>query len=99
MRTEAELKILAEDIFNGRVFGTWLGEHAIDSFLILRLAGAPIGACHAFEYLDKAGPMAINGQPMFMSCQFVDREEAVIINENITQLKEARENYLQESGK
>jgi len=29
-----------------------------------------------YEYMDKASPMGINGQPCFMSCQFLSKEDA-----------------------
>jgi hypothetical protein len=30
-----------------------------------------------FEYIDKAGPMAINGMPMFLSFHILNKEETV----------------------
>lgn len=45
-----------------------------------------------YEYLDKAGPWAINGKPQFMSCQSIlqeDRKAFIEIYEKIVQANEA----------
>ena len=44
-----------------------------------------------FEYLDKRGPMALNGGPMFMSCRFLTRDDTKKMFEYYEKYKELRE--------
>ena len=49
-----------------------------------------------FEYYDKSGPRSINGLPMFMSCQLLNREDAVTVHDMIVPLMEAKQKFLDE---
>jgi len=100
MRTKKELKKLAEDIFGGRVFGTWelrKGEENLISmiFLVALLAPdkIPKNTVHLFEYMEKALPRGVNGKPMFLSCQILTKKEMPIVQKNIEILKKLREQY------
>ena len=44
-----------------------------------------------YEYMDKAGPMAIDGMPMFCSFRFLNQEDAKKVYEKYIQIKEAIE--------
>lgn len=44
-----------------------------------------------YEYLDKAGPMALNGQPIFYSCRFLSKEDTTKMFDYYEQYKEIRE--------
>jgi hypothetical protein len=43
------------------------------------------------EYYDKAGPRAINGYPMFLSCRFVSKADAKRIMIKVNKIKKALE--------
>jgi len=44
-----------------------------------------------YEYLDKAGPMSVNGQPNFFSCRFMNKEDAATMWEYYEKYKAIRE--------
>lgn len=44
-----------------------------------------------YEYMDRAGPMSINGMPMFYSFRFLNQEDAKKVNDKYLQIKEAIE--------
>jgi hypothetical protein len=60
--TEEEIKKLAKDIYTGLVF--------TDRHIQVASPGM------IYEYMDKAGPMSINGMPMFCSFRFISQEDA-----------------------
>ena len=100
MRAKKELKKLAEDIFDGRVFGTWEirkgEEHLIPMiFMVVLLAPEkiPKDTAHLFEYIENALPRGVNGKPMFMSCRILTKKELPIVQENIEILRKLREQY------
>lgn len=87
MKSDKDLKQIAKDIYLGKIFTdrhisnknmiasvfmpliflrteTKNGKNFIDSNPVL-----------LYEYLDKAGPMAINDMPMFTSMQSLNKEE------------------------
>lgn len=51
-----------------------------------------IGA--VWEYYSKAGPMSINGMPMFMSCHLIHQEDVKIVTEALVQLEKQEEETL-----
>jgi hypothetical protein len=86
-RPDKELLQLAEDIFDGKVFTSAHLNHDQDMipnvFMVLMLMEPK--AMKAFqkakphliyEYINKAGPMAVNGYPIFHSLSFLNKEEA-----------------------
>jgi len=100
MRPKKELKKLAEDIFDGRVFGTWdlsKGEENLIGMIFMVAAFAPEkipeDTVHLFEYMENAMPRGVNGKPMFMSCRILTKKELPIVQENLGILRKLREQY------
>ena len=107
MRRE-ELKKLAIDIVEGRVFGTWnisseeknlipmifLPLNFIDERQFRRLKSRKI--VHAYEHLDRAGPRTVNGYPIFFSCKFLTRKDWKRVVRYIRRYKRMRERFLKE---
>jgi hypothetical protein len=100
--TEEEIKKLADDIYRGFVF---TDRHVRNPDDILRVfmplvlfkeeqieefkANIP---GMIYEYMDKAGPMSIDGMPMFCSFRFLSKEDAKKVDEKYLQIKKAIEN-------
>ena len=104
---DSELRQLAVDILDGRVFGTWslddFGE-AARCFLVLSLLDEESRQnmvddeiVHVYEYLDKDGPMAVNGNPQFFSANLLDRETAERLFPLVKELYEQRSEFLEGS--
>jgi hypothetical protein len=85
VKTDDELKQIAKDMWKGRIF---TNRHCKDEtllgsiFMSLALGGLnnlpdedvnDIGM--VYEYLSEAGPRAINGYPMFMSCRLLSKAD------------------------
>ena len=51
-----------------------------------------------YEYLDQAGPMAINSFPMFMSMRILHADDFDQVREIILALKKAEDSALEEGG-
>ena len=69
--TDDELKVLAQDIYKGNVFITNNPEY-IDSFMPIMLSTTlPEDIGSIYEYLSEAGPLAVNGRPIFFSCHIL----------------------------
>lgn len=93
---------LALDVLAGRVFGSWMVPG--DDLSILRSIFMPVGlgdssmfpkdAVAVYEYLDKAGPMAINGYPMFFSCRIMTSEQADQYNAAFEEAKAQQDAFL-----
>jgi hypothetical protein len=88
-KTELELKQLAIDLVEGKVFTSnhlcAEGREDMISSIFMPLAlGALSGMPEeelkqlgmVYEYLDKAGPIAVNGFPTFMSCGLLTLNDA-----------------------
>lgn len=99
--TEEEIKKLADDMYRGLIFTDRHVQNHDDVprvFMPLALlekeqieelkAGDP---GMIYEYMDKAGPMSINGMPMFWSFRFLNQEDAKKVMEKYLQIKEAIE--------
>ena len=75
---DAELRQLAVDTANGKVYTDRHGADAIDAFMVIKLL-AMSGKTPAFveqwgmlyEYLTEAGPRTCNGRPTFFSCKIL----------------------------
>ena len=99
MRTKKELKKLAEDIFDGKVFGTWdiKGEENLIPMVFFVAAFAPEkipkDTAHLFEYMENALPRCVNGKPMFMSCRILTKKELPLVMKNLEILRKLREQY------
>ena len=107
-----ELKQLAMDIVDGKVFGTWNIREADAANLVgmvfmpalflseeqrKQLKEADI--VHFYEYFDKAGPRAVNGYPMFMSMNSLAREDSVVVFRFCKELEKQRQEFLGEEEK
>jgi hypothetical protein len=106
MRTEKELKQLALDVVEGRVFTDrhCNSESDVRSvFMVLSLMDKKQidemlekKPAMFYEYLDKANPISVNGMPTFFSLAFITEEEAKIYNPLVAKLLEQREAFLGE---
>lgn len=104
MKTEQELKQLAIDIVEGKIFGTWnlrnqnevsmvfMATMFLDSDQSKKLIEDDV--IHLYEYMDKAGPRSINGMPMFFSANYLTGAEFDILLPLIEQYKESKEAFL-----
>jgi|TARA_Y100000034_G_C6910429_1_gene424495 hypothetical protein len=107
-RTDKELKELAVDIFENKVFGTWAfrDDQEMESlmgmvfmpFLFMsqedkaKLTAAKVH--HIYEYYDQAGPRSINGKPIFMSMRFILDTEWVKIKKYVEKLEAYRKDFV-----
>lgn len=84
MKTEEELKQIAIDLVEGKIFSILNLRSPNDvTMVFLPIALGAFNECTKeqiedigliYEYLDKAGPRAINGYPSFMSFQYLPRD-------------------------
>jgi hypothetical protein len=102
-KTEGELKKIARDLLQGKIFCLWHlppGDlHAMEStFMVLALmerdmievlienwGKAPL----IYEYIDRAGPLAINGNPIFTSCKWIHTDQVARFTEIYESMKAA----------
>lgn len=101
-KSDEELRELVLAICDGRVFTSLHVDNASRIgmvFMPLALGAlsnltdqyvASIGM--VYEYLDKAGPMAFNGMPMFFSCRLLHREDFTRISSAIQRELDRRKN-------
>lgn len=83
--TDEEIKKLAEDMYKGLIFTDGhvdRREEIAMVFMPLSLMGkddienlTKNSPGMIYEYIDKAGPMAINGMPIFLSFRMVNMED------------------------
>jgi len=105
---DKEKKLLATDIVEGRVFGTWqMGEadnHLIPSiFMPLGLASKEVlksmtddKITQVYEYMDKAGPRAINGFPIFFSMHMINEDDWAEVRAMCEQYKKQKDEFIGE---
>lgn len=84
-KTDAELKTIARDLFSGQIFSDrhCRGLHDVmSSFMVLGFGGEQLAKeltedniDFIYEYRDKAGPLAVNGRPTFLSVCLLDKED------------------------
>ena len=98
-RADKELKQIAIDIYKGHIFTDRQVYNAKDLPLVFmvipfmdekdikKLQDDPPGLM--FEYIDKAGPRAINGMPSFFSMQMLSKEDTKKAFDLVDKLKEA----------
>lgn len=103
MRTDDELKQVAQDIVFGKVFCDFMCLSADDfemTFMPIALLSTeglaelkdrlgPKGM--VFEYMNKAGPMSHNGTPTFMSLRWLNSEDAEKVRDYMRKYQEAME--------
>jgi hypothetical protein len=97
--TDDEIRKLAEDMYKGLIFTdrhlenqkelpmVFMPLALMDKELIGELVKNPPGMI--YEYLDKAGPMAINGMPMFLSLKMTSIDDAKKVFGHYHKIKEA----------
>jgi len=97
--TDDEIRKLAEDMYKGLIFTdrhlenqkelpmVFMPLALMDKELIGELIKNPPGMI--YEYLDKAGPMAINGMPMFLSLKMTSVDDAKKVSDHYHKIKEA----------
>lgn len=103
IRTDEELRQLALDIVEGKVFGSWMvpNDEGMTAFRIITMFLGPDDYARMrerkvvglFEYLDKAGPLSVNGLPSFMSMQLIYQVEVDRLNTYIEQLRVMRAQF------
>jgi hypothetical protein len=97
--TDDEIKTLAEDMYKGLVFTDRQLSTADELpmvFIPLALAGKElieelqkIPPGMIYEYIEEAGPMGVNGMPMFTSFKVASVEDTRKIFEHYHKIKEA----------
>jgi hypothetical protein len=100
--TDPELRQLALDCVAGKVFGSWqLSDPDLLPvvFPILALMDESSlkhvrAAAHVYEYLDKAGPWAVNGLPSFLSARLLSADEWATMSGYARELLAQREAFL-----
>jgi hypothetical protein len=90
---EDAIRRLARDAYTGKAFLTLKPEDVEYSFggvlTMITPQLAPeyiesIGAC--WEYMTEAGPLAVNGRPMFLSIRFVNKEDVKLVVEEMKRI-------------
>jgi len=100
-KTDLELKTIAKDLYNGRIFSTihlskpedairvfiplgWIGKKGIQELI-------DKGAYFIYEYVEKAMPVAYNSMPMFLSVQYLTKDEYDKVVDYHNKIKKAME--------
>ncbi len=103
--SEKELKQLAIDIVEGKVFGSWNITDAdmlpmvfmvitfMDFDKIQELQDDDIW--HFYEYLDKAGPRSINGMPIFFSAHTITKDDWKKVIPLIKEFQSKKEQFME----
>jgi|EndMetStandDraft_8_1072994.scaffolds.fasta_scaffold750238_2 hypothetical protein len=99
MKTDEELKQVAQDLLDGRIF---TDRHCKDlyelrsSFLVIALMEPEAmkkmeedKINFIYEYYDKAAPRSVNGRPIFFSCHCLTEAESKRMFEFYEQMKPA----------
>lgn len=105
LMTDDELKRLALDIVDGKVFGSWMTPDPNEGLIPFRIVTMMMDKEHLealkqrqviglYEYLSEAGPMSVNGMPSFMSVRMIHKGEVDKLNEFINQARRMREQFL-----
>ena len=104
-----ELKQLALDIMENKVFGSWM-IHPNESESLIGSIFTPLiflnqeqleklknqKPAHFYEYMDKAGPRTINGYPIFMSFRSLTKEESIKLAKFLESLKKLKTEFMKE---
>lgn len=95
MISDEECSRLVSSMYAGSVFGTWMlpkSDFPLIKHIFLPLAlgvEPPDDIDSIYEYLDQAGPRAINGYPTFFSMRILTHEDRPKVLEKIAKLEEA----------
>lgn len=108
-KTDAELRKLAMDIHDGKVFTSGNIQNPSDLpmvFMVIALGGfANLSKEEAenigliYEYMDKAGPRSINGNPCFMSCRTLTKKETERLNQYYLAYKGLKDQFNKDGEK
>lgn len=98
-RTHEELRRLALDIADGKVFGSWMVQTDMVPlvFMVLAIGGPasfPSNGVAVYEYLDKAGPRSINGCPTFFTCSVLTKQDLNFLQPEVKRLVQQKRKYL-----
>lgn len=106
MKTDQELKQIAKDLYAGRIFTNFHLQPSEQERLLFSVFMPLVflkketksskkffedEPFMIFEYVDKAGPMAINGYPIFESLQYLTEEEHQKMISYYSKVKQAME--------
>jgi hypothetical protein len=98
---KVNLRSLALDIVEGKVFGSWSLRNPDKDlqlvFMVLlfcKKGDIPEDIGAIYEYIDRAGPTAINGMPTFFSCRFLTQAEYEEVCEYVQEIRKIRESFL-----
>lgn len=105
--TEKHLKEIARGIYEGHIWTTQHGrpEDAKMCFPVLLLASQetidemkkePDKYFVGYEYLDKAGPLGVNGMPMFFSIRFLSKDEWEEVLKHHDKYKAINEKFMED---
>jgi len=97
--TDGELRLLATDIVEGRVIGSWMipDEKIPVVFRPLATGGAeklPDDASCLYEYINKSSVKSIDGYPMFSSMRFLTQSDRQRLTSLIEQYKQLKRDFL-----
>ena len=104
--TTPNLRELALDIVEGKVFGSWQLRNPEKElsmvFMVLFFAKkedlpSDIGA--VYEYIDRASKQSINGMPIFYSCRFLTMQQYKDVCDYVKEAQEHRKSFLQTDAK
>ena len=48
-----------------------------------------------YEYMDKAGPGAINGNPIFFSCNVLNKEDAMRLDKRVQEIQDFKQGRIE----
>ena len=105
MKTK-EIRQLAMDICEGKVFGTWnLAENdrslagvIFFPLSIMEEKDMPEKeVAHVYEYWDKADTYGINDMPMFLSCHFIFKEDQELLQKLIDIYLSRKKDFMEEN--
>lgn len=104
--TEAELKQLAADVVEGKVFGSWMlpetDQHLLAAiflpFAFKDAAGKlPDDVWGVYEYRDKAKKIGVREYPAFISCKFLTQKDCEVLNPLIVRYAEMKQEFFGET--
>lgn len=102
-KTDEELREIAVGLYDGQIFShKQVRPEEVGMTFMPILLGAfadkskeeleDIGLI--YEYLDKAAPRCINGNPIFYSCRYLTVKETEIVNKHFSNYKKLKDQFL-----
>lgn len=98
-KTPERLKQIATDVQSGRIYTSQQippGMKAEMIFMVLIFAGENLidwikenDVAVLFEYMDRAGPSFVNGQPIFFSCEYLTTDEWRVVHKLVGEIDAA----------